>query len=354
MSGVSENLFFSFKAILESLTEAVLVIDADGKIILANKAVTDMLDTRIKDIQGKYFWEAVRNEGINALIRESIQIKQPIKREIHVIAIHEDYFNVQTSVVLNERNEFIGIAAVFHNITELKKIDKMRSEFTANVSHELKTPLTSIKGFVETLLDGAINDKEKSKEFLNILKTHTEKLENLINDLLNLSKIESKELKMQYTHINVSELIKHVAVFYKSKMDSKQQKLSVNVPDNIPLVSVDELKLEQVFSNLLDNAIKFTPNGGSISILAAEEKDFIRIDFKDTGIGIQEEHLPHIFERFYRVDKTRSREMGGTGLGLSIVKHIMEAHGGKVTVESFFGKGSVFSVFIPGKTGQKP
>jgi len=334
-------------AILSSMIEGVMVISSDERIILVNPPILKMLDIRTKAPIGKPYWEVIRNEGINAILRESIKDRISIGREVRIISVEEIYFSVQTSVVLNEFGGFLGIAAVFHNISEFKKIDKMRSEFTANVTHELKTPLTSIKGFVETLLDGAVNDKEKAAEYLNIVKRHTDRLEALINDLLDLSKIESKGVKMDFGSVNIPEIARKTVALYEDKVRAKQQALVMDVKSDIPRVLGSESKLEQVFSNLLDNAIKFTPDGGKISVVVSDDKEHVNIDFKDSGIGIPQEHLSRIFERFYRVDKTRARELGGTGLGLSIVKHIVEMHGGKVSVESVSEKGSVFSVVLP-------
>lgn len=343
------------EAILGSMAEGVMVIGKDEKIVLVNSPITKTFDLRTKDAVGKPYWEVIRNEEINSILRETIRNKQSMRKEVHIFSPEDIYFNVQTSVIMNpvisngvhNSSEVLGALAVFHNITELIKIDKMRKEFTANVSHELKTPLTSIKGFVETLLDGAVDDKQKSKEYLNIIKTHTDRLEYLLNDLLSLARIESREIKMEMSNVRIQNMINKVTALYKNKLHEKQLILANDIPEDIPSIYVDEAKMEQVFSNLLDNAIKFTPNNGKINIKAGEEKDFIKIDFKDTGIGIPKEHIPRIFERFYTVDKARSRELGGTGLGLSIVKHIIEAHGGKITVESAMGTGSIFSVYLP-------
>ena len=335
------------EAILSNMVEGVMVISNNGRVILVNSPIMQMLDIRTTDVQGKHFWEIIRNEEINSLLKKSIETKQSLKKEIHIVGMEESYFEVQTSVILNDVDEILGVVGVFHNITEIKALDRMRSEFTANVSHELKTPLTSIKGFVETLLGGAINDKNKSQKFLNIIKKHTDRLESLIDDLLSIAKIESKEMKMNFKKIDVSVVINKVIDIYKDAMRKKNQTLKIQFKDELPPITADEFKLDHVCSNLLDNAIKFTPNNGTISVTAFLEKDSLRIDFQDTGIGISKEHLPHIFERFYRVDKTRSREMGGTGLGLSIVKHIVETHGGKVLVSSAIEKGSIFSVYLP-------
>jgi two-component system phosphate regulon sensor histidine kinase PhoR len=236
---------------------------------------------------------------------------------------------------------------VFHDVTELKKFEKARSEFIANVSHELITPITSIIGFVETLRDGAINDLKKRDEFLNIIHSHSQRLNNLVNDILSLSRIEFREIEMNPVPISVQEILNNAKALYNDKIKSKKQSLRMQIPSELPPAFSDPEMIIQVFSNLIDNAVKFTPDRGKITVKAREEDEFIQIDVTDTGIGIEEEHLPRIFERFYRVDKARSREMGGTGLGLAIVKHIVHANRGKVSVKSESGKGSTFSVFLP-------
>ena len=223
----------------------------------------------------------------------------------------------------------------------------MRSEFVANASHELKTPLTTIKGFVETLKEGAINDPEKAGKFLEIIEKHANRLEQLVNDLLSLSAIESKEVDFKFEPTPIGTVIETVKNFSKELIEKRGHKITVTIEPGLPAVFIDRHRMEQVFLNLLDNAIKFTPQEGSIAISAKKEDGFIRVDFKDNGVGIDAGHLPRIFERFYRVDKGRSRDMGGTGLGLSIVKHIVLAHHGKVSVSSQLEKGSTFSVFLP-------
>ena len=211
----------------------------------------------------------------------------------------------------------------------------------------LKTPLTTIKGFVETLKEGALNDPARAMQFLQTIDKHTSRLEQLVNDLLNLSAIESKEINFKFEHISIAAVIETAVSFSQENIEKGKHKITVTIEKNLPAVFIDRHRIEQAFFNLLDNAIKFTVPGGTIAISAKKENDSIRVDVRDTGVGIDAAHLPRIFERFYRVDKGRSREMGGTGLGLSIVKHIVLAHRGKVSVASQSDKGSTFSVFLP-------
>ncbi len=335
------------QTILSSMIEGVIVVGQDERIVLLSAPVYNMLELRSKETLGKPYWEVIRHEEINLSIQEALTEKKSLQKEITIYSPEESHFSMQISSVLSDSNELIGLVAVFHNITELKKLAKMRSEFVANVSHELKTPLTTIKGFVETLKEGALNDPEKGKKFLDIIQKHTQRLEYLVNDLLTLSAIENKGEILNLENMPISSVIEPIVNLFKDRLENKHLPLTLHIPEDLPTIDIDRIKMEQVFLNLVDNAIKFTAPQGKISIHAVLENQVIRIDIKDTGIGIEQKHLPRLFERFYRVDKSRSRELGGTGLGLSIVKHIVQMHGGRVTVTSDVGQGSVFSIFIP-------
>ena len=335
------------QAILANMVEGVMVIDRDEKIVLFNEPIYDMLDLRSQETIGRPYWEVIRNDEVNTLLKEAMTQKKSLKKEVTIISPSESQFLMQISAILSEAGNLSGLVAVFHDITEIKKLARLRSEFVANVSHELKTPLTSIKGFVETLRDGAIKDKDKADKFLGIIQKHTEQLEQLVNDLLSLSAIESKEVPLDLEMTKIEPLIQSTVSLYKTQIEQRNLQISLNIPEDLPAISLDQVKMSQVFSNLINNAVKFTSPGGEIVIKASQNGEFVRIDFKDAGIGIEPEHLGRIFERFYRVDKGRSRQLGGTGLGLAIVKHIVQSHNGKMEVESEFGKGSTFSVFLP-------
>jgi two-component system phosphate regulon sensor histidine kinase PhoR len=240
-----------------------------------------------------------------------------------------------------------GVIAVFHDITRLKELEKIRRDFVANVSHELRTPLTTIKGYAETLLEGALKE-EVASQFVQVIKRHSDRLEKIVEDLLILSKIESKEFQLKMESLSVSDLIGDVLDFIKEPLNKK--KISVSVGELPPtlLVYGDRQYLEQVLINILDNAIKYGHEGGRMIISATERgQREVEISVKDDGIGIPKEDLLRVFERFYRVDKGRSHELGGTGLGLSIVKHIVQAHGGRIWVESQLGEGSTFYFTLP-------
>jgi two-component system phosphate regulon sensor histidine kinase PhoR len=240
----------------------------------------------------------------------------------------------------------LGVVAVFHDITDLKKAENMRRDFVANVSHELRTPVTIIKGYAETLLAGTLeSDPERALRFVEIISSHSERLTNLVNDILTLSSLESKEALIELNSLDISGTIAKACLMLQERAAEKNIAIVNETLSGvtIPRIMADQGRLEQVLVNLLENAIKYTPAGGTIRLFTEEEDSLIRVSVADTGIGIPFKDLPRIFERFYRVDEARTREQGGTGLGLAIVKHIVQLHGGNVSVTSNAGRGSVFS-----------
>lgn len=336
------------ETILSSMREGVIVIDINENIVLLNSSLAAMLDLRPADSTGRPFWEIISNKEVNATLKKALGKKDSLSVQVAILHLSETRnVHIQTAPINDDTGRQIGLVGVFHDVTELKNFEKTRSEFIANVSHELKTPITSIIGFVETLKDGAINDLKKRDEFLNIIHSHSQRLANLVNDILSLSRIEFREIEMNPVPISVREILDNASVLYIDKIKSKNQSLKMYIPDELPAVYSDPEMIVQVFSNLIDNAVKFTPENGKITVKAGEEGDLIKIDVTDTGIGIKEVHFSRLFERFYRVDKARSREMGGTGLGLAIVKHLVHANKGNVSVKSEPGVGSTFSVFLP-------
>jgi two-component system phosphate regulon sensor histidine kinase PhoR len=335
------------QAILSSLVEGVVVIGSDERVLYVSPNFADLLDVRSREATGRSYWEVLRNQEINDSIKEAIDQNKALKKEIDIIGPKDACFSMQISPVLSEDGKLMSVAAIFHDITELKRFERMRTEFVANVSHELKTPLTSIKGFVETLQGGAFKEPETARRFLDIISKHADRLETLVDDLLTISSLESKELAMDLEKENVGNILQSVVGLSRPQIERFHHRLEVDIPDDLPPVKADRRRIEQVFLNLLDNAVKFTPQGGKIAVSARAEDGFVRIDVRDNGIGIESEHIPRLFERFYRVDKARSRELGGTGLGLAIVKHIILAHNGKIAVASKMQEGSTFSVFLP-------
>ena len=334
------------EAVLLSMFEGVIVVDSDGDILLINKALKDLLAIK-ENPEGKSALEVIRNIEIQDMIDTVLKKQTDVKsHEISVFAPETKTFMVHAVPVMHEEKPE-GAVLVFHDITELRQLENIRKEFVANVSHELRTPVSNIKGYAETLMEGALDDKKHAKEFLKIIHSDSERLAALINDLLDLSKIESGKLLLQLRPYSIKAIIKNILSKFDRLTENKSIKIAVIISDSISKVLIDENKIAQVLFNLIDNAVKYTQGGGNIIINAKEIGDFIKVDVSDTGIGISQEHIPRLFERFYRIDKARSRELGGTGLGLSIVKHIIKAHNGEISVESIVGKGSTFSFTLP-------
>jgi len=332
-------------AIFNSMIEGVIVIDKAGYIISVNPTIERIFGILKKDVEGKVFLEAIRNNDIAEVISAALKRGESISSEIALIYPVRRVFEVNATPIF-DNNVISGCLVVVHDITEIRRLETVRSDFVANVSHELKTPLTSIKGFVETLLEGALDDKENNRNFLKIIYDHAERLNSLVDDLLSLSHLESKEITLNKKSFNLSSQLEGVISGFKSQL----KKMGIDIKNELPAgiaINADKDRIEQVFTNLIDNAIKFNKEKGSIRIYVQEVNGKIKVFVEDLGIGIPEKDIPRIFERFYRVDKARSRELGGTGLGLSIVKHIVELHGGSVGVESTEGLGSKFWFILP-------
>lgn len=349
LAGSERQLFHDkneLNAILSSMVEGVMVIASDQRILYVSPNLSQMLEMRSKEVTDKPYWEVIRHQEINVCLKDALQNKKAVNKEITFIGPEDVSFIMQISPVV-QQERLTSVVAVFHDITQLKQLVKLRAEFVANVSHELKTPLTSIKGFSETLCaEGGLEDPVNARRFLEIIHKQSERLEMLVNDLLTLSAIESKEEKMDCSAQDLAPIIQSVLLMEKKTIDAASHHVTLNIPLDLPKIYVDRNRIEQVFINLLDNAVKFTPASGKINILAQVDNDFVRIDIKDSGVGIAPEHLNRVFERFYRADKARSGNTG-TGLGLSIVKHIIQAHRGRVEVQSTSGLGSTFSIFLP-------
>ena len=332
-------------AIFNSMIEGVIVLDKEGRIISINPTVERIFGICKKDAEGKAFLEVIRNNDISDIINDVLKKGEPVSAELTLMYPVRKISEVNATPVF-DNEKIVGCLVVIHDITEIRKLETMRSDFIANVSHELKTPLTSIKGFIETLLEGALDDKENSRTFLTIIQEHAQRLNDLVNDLLSLAHLESKEITLEKKDVALRQLIERVTLGFKSQLRKK----GIEVKDELPaglMVKADMNRIEQVFTNLIDNAIKFNKEKGSVRIYSQDIDGRIKIVVEDSGAGIPEKDMSRIFERFYRVDKARSRELGGTGLGLSIVKHIVELHGGSVGAESAEGVGSKFWIALP-------
>lgn len=333
------------KAMLNSMIEGVVVLDRATKVISINPTVEKIFNVSKENCEGRLFLEAIRNTDISEIVNEVIKNGEFISKELALVWPVNKVFEVNISPVF-EKDSVSGCLIVIHDITEVRKLETMRRDFVANVSHELKTPLTSIKGFVETLLEGALEDKENSRHFLEIIRNHAERLDSLIDDLLDLSKIESRQVKLDFSQVNLQKLCSEVISGFKSQLKKKNIEASSMIADSL-VATADKGKLHQVLVNLIGNAVKFNKESGFIKVSVQDNHDSIKVFIEDSGLGIPEKDLKRIFERFYRVDKARSRDLGGTGLGLSIVKHIIELHGGTVGVESVEGLGSKFWFTLP-------
>lgn len=346
MTGISEDRI-RLTAILSSMVEGVMVLDCRGTILMVNKALERMFQLGDQEAIGRPFLEVLRHHPLIELLKSLLDTRISRSEEVVIKGIQEFYFHVQASAGKNCSEGEVCAVLVFHDITETKRLERVRKDFVANVSHELKTPLTSIKGYIEALIDGAKDDPKICSDFLRIIQKHTNSLSSILSDLLQLSTIESGHYLWSRDVVSMPELIDKAVRIFRPTAEKKKQSLTMVLSDGIDNISGDADKLILVFINLIDNAVKYTPEGGTITIEAKQTKDAVEISVNDTGIGIPAKEIPRIFERFYRVDRAYSRELSGTGLGLSIVKHIVDAHGGIVRVQSEPRKGSRFTVVLP-------
>ncbi len=332
--------------ILRSMGEGVMVAAPDGTISLVNPAFRRLFSIS-GDVEGKRLVEISRHPDLLDAFND---LGKPDMNElVREIAIPLNDCTLFTHwVPLNVDGVRQGVVAVFHDISDLKKAENMRRDFVANVSHELRTPVTIIKGYAETLLDGALeSDPASAKRFVEIIHNHSERLTDLINDILTLSSLESKEALLELNPMDISGTIAKACMLLQERATQKNITIiNESTGGAVPRVLADQGRLEQVVVNLLENAIKYTLEGGSVRLFTEDDGEFVRVSVADTGIGIPYKDLPRIFERFYRVDEARTREQGGTGLGLAIVKHIVQLHGGAVSVSSETGKGSMFSFTV--------
>ena len=338
--------------VLRGMAEGVLVVNDKGHIIMINDALRELFSLSI-EVVDRTPLEFIRNAELEGAIQEAIQDGKNSSFELTLPSFSGKTFEVNVVGMLPSSEKFHktekgmrGAIAVFHNISRLKELEKIRQDFVANVSHELRTPLTTIKGYAETLLEGALKE-EVAFQFVQVIKRQSDRLAKIVEDLLTLSKIESKEFQLKIESLLLSELIEDVLNFIQEAAGKKKISISLELPVTL-MVKADRNYLEQILTNLIDNAIKYGRDEGRMIISATQiNQSEIEVSVRDNGIGIPKEDLPRIFERFYRVDKGRSRELGGTGLGLSIVKHLVQAHGGRVWAESQLGESSTLYFTLP-------
>ncbi|BCV25370.1 two-component system histidine kinase PnpS [Gelria sp. Kuro-4] len=334
------------EAVLHYTVSGLMLLDTRCRVVMMNPAAEKLFGLAPGAAVGRHNIEVVRDYHLSTAINEAMRNHQVVSREVTFLYPEERTVRAYVAPVWEDK-EVTGLIVVFHDITELRRLERMRTEFVASVSHELRTPLTAIRGFSETLLDGALADKAAAEHFLRIIDDEARRLTALIDDLLDLSRLELKRANLKLENFALLPLVESIAASLKPRLDKAALTLSVEIKDPELAVQADRDRIRQVLLNLIDNSIKYTPAGGRISISAAALDGTVRVAVADTGRGIPSEDLERIFERFYRVDKARSRSEGGTGLGLAIVKHIIELHGGKVEAQSELGKGTTIAFTIP-------
>jgi two-component system phosphate regulon sensor histidine kinase PhoR len=338
------------QALLSRMVEGVFAIDGKGKAVFANEAFCKMMGAHPDKIKGRPFLEIVRSarlaDYISELLKTGAKHISGDQMELRFAGMQgEKFFLVQASRI--SEKEGLIILLVFHDITRIKKVDQIRKDFVANVGHELRTPLTAMLGATEVLLDGAYQNPQESKRFLEIMDKQLRKMQNLVTDMLKLAMAEETRISPVVEVVNLNSFLSDLITAFQPLAQSKHQQISLHLPANPVFVKIQPRQLSDAFTNILDNAIQYTQEGGAISIDAVLAGAGVDLSVRDNGPGIPAAQLPRVFERFYRIDKSRSREMGGTGLGLAIAKHAVENHGGTITVQSEPGKGSIFTIHLP-------
>jgi two-component system phosphate regulon sensor histidine kinase PhoR len=333
--------------ILDAMQEGVLLLDASGRIALVNPALREML-LLPSDTIGKLPLEVIRHAEMSALLEKATGATTPVTGEIEVAGVKPRRLLVRAHALAGE-GEPGGVLCVVIDVTDLRRLETLRRDFVANVSHELRTPVTTVRSAAETLLGGAAADPAASRRFIDIINRNAERLQQLVEDLLDLSKIESRQYQLKLEPVELAAALGQIASLSRERADARRISIRVDAPDGLA-VRVDRRAFEQVVNNLVDNAVKYCGEGCHVVVSAAAQDGDVKILVADDGPGIEARHLPRLFERFYRVDAGRSRDQGGTGLGLSIVKHLVEAMGGRVSVESSPGRGTTFCLTLPRAT----
>ncbi len=336
------------EAVLASMVEGVLAVDSDERIISINRAAAQLVGATAAEVFGRSLQEVIRNADLRRFATRALESEDSIEDDMTLRGENERVLQVRGTALRDTRGRSIGAVIVLNDVTHYRHLENVRRDFVANVSHELKTPIASIKGFVETLLDGAVHHPQDSERFLKIVAKQADRLNSIIEDLLSLSKIEQSEedASLPVEPGSIKDLLD--AAVYDCQTKAADRNITVNIScEDTVMGNINERLLEQAIVNLLDNAIKYSEPGSEVLISGRTNTHEVTIAVSDHGCGIEKDHLPRLFERFYRVDKARSRKLGGTGLGLSIVKHIVQAHRGRVSVISTPGKGSTFTVHLP-------
>jgi two-component system phosphate regulon sensor histidine kinase PhoR len=336
-------------AVLGSMVEGVIAVDRDERIVHMNQAAGVILRMTSEMSIGQPVWEIIRIRAITEILSDTIRGSEEVIREARMVEpSREQVVQLHAAPLRSGKGELAGAVVVLHDVTELRRLENVRREFVANVSHELKTPVTAIKGFVETLREGALDDRPQAEHFLDIVARHAERLQAIIEDLLSLSRLEQEEEapELMRRETPLADVLQAAVHDCAVKAEAGQIVVSVTCEPGL-CASINAPLIEQAIVNLLDNAIKYSKAGSKVWLEVTQDGPEILISVRDQGLGIPQQHLPRLFERFYRVDKARSRDHGGTGLGLAIVKHIALAHGGQVSVTSAVSKGSTFTLHLP-------
>lgn len=335
------------KTLIENMGSALIMIDREGNVSIVNGKFLDGFNLTVDEVRDRNFLTLGLPSEVERFIDHVFLTELPYRKQIEVIMDDEIlYKQVYGAPVVGEHGRWLGIVIVMHDISELVRLEQIRKDFVANVSHELRTPITSIKGFSETLLDGAIKDEKMLRSFLEIIYQESNRLQMLIHDLLELSKIERRGYSVQLIPTSLQDVLIRAVEVTSPRLDEKNMQFNVDIVRDVKVLG-DANRLMQVFTNLIANAITYSPENTTITLRISEDDQYGIVQIEDQGIGIEKSEIARIFERFYRVDKARSRNSGGTGLGLAIVKHLVEAHNGKIQVDSEIGKGTCMKLYIP-------
>jgi two-component system, OmpR family, phosphate regulon sensor histidine kinase PhoR len=335
--------------VFAALQDGLLVADRGHRLTFVNRSFENLFGSRANDL-GRTVLEVIRDPVLDRLIGETLSHGEPRRGELTVPdGAGQSVRQLQISAVAmkNEAGLTTGVIVLFHDITLLKQADEIRRDFVANVSHELRTPLSILRGYIETLLDDPETSRDELARILEVMNRHSNRLGLLVDDLLTLAQLESGTPNLQLAEVRLTELFAAIVRDWGGKFSEKRLSLGVEIPSDLPLLRADETRLQEILYNLLDNALKYTEAGGKIRLQAERRGEEVALSVSDTGAGISEADLRRVFERFYRTDKARSREVGGTGLGLSIVKHIAQMHGGRVEAESALRRGTIIRVILP-------
>ena len=339
---------FSVQAVFGAMLDGLVVVDDRRRVRMMNREFRRMFGLEEAE-PGEPLLEMIRHASIDRLVMEAIRVREPQRESIQMSRGPSEGREMEISALpLGENSARMeGAVILFHDVTQLRQMEEIRRDFVANVSHELRTPLSIFRGYLETLLDDPHQPPGELLRILEVMERHSDRLHALVEDVLSLARLESPGAELDLSEVSLPEFLPEILRDWEKRLEAKQLKSHLDVPLDLPKLEADENRLQEIIYNLLDNAVKYSQPSGVITLRAAVEGDRVRISVSDEGIGIRENDLPRIFERFYRPDKARSRELGGTGLGLSIVKHIAQRHGGTAQAQSELGKGTTISVVLP-------